>query len=156
MRNLSTVLDNTILIFQAFAAYRNNALKMREEHQKLKVEHDKLKDQLLQQQDTQTSDLQTEFDKILEEKRAKFEHLVDMYNNACSERDGLNERIQTIISAPEYKSFRERERREGNERAKKDKEAWNNIDDTDDEFSAFGVFPERKRTITDYEDNRLG
>ena len=137
-----------LLVFQAFAAYRNNALKMREEYIALKAEYEALKNQ------PQSNDeLQEEFDKILEEKRAKFENLVHLYKNVCNERDGLSDRIQIIINAPEYKPFRNRERQEANEKAKKDKEEWNNIDDIDDEFSAFGTFPERKQTQKHYDDD---
>ena len=66
----------------------------------------------------------------------------------------LTERIQIIIKSPEYRSFAERESREGRERAQKEKEAWNNIDNVNDEFSMFASVP-RRRTITDYEDERL-
>ena len=100
------------------------------------------------------NELKAEFDKILEEKRVKWENLVEMYESVCNERDGLTERIQIIINAPEYKSFAERESREGRERAQKEKEAWNNIDNVNDEFSMFASVP-RRRTITDYEDERL-
>lgn len=131
-----------------FIAYRERTVKLRNEYQKLKAEYEALKNQ------PQSNDeLQAEFDKILEEKRAKFENLVHLYKNVCNERDGLSERIRIIINAPEYKSFRNRERREGNERAKKDKEEWNIVDDTDDEFSAFGTFPERKQTQKHYDDD---
>ena len=78
-----------------------------------------------------------------------------MYESVCSERDGLTERIQIIINAPEYKSFAERESREGRERAQKEKEAWNIVDNTNDEFSMFASAP-RRRTITDIDDDRLG
>ena len=140
-----------LLVFQAFAAYRNNALKMREEYISLKIEYEELKSH--PQSNKSNDELQAEFDKILEEKRAKFENLVHLYKNVCNERDGLSDRIQTIISAPEYKPFRNRERQEANEKAKKDKEEWNIIDDTDDEFSAFGTFPERKQTQKHYDDD---
>ena len=137
------------LMITDFINYRERTIKLRDEYKKLQSEHEVLKDQ------PQTNnELQVEFDKILEEKRAKFEKLVQMYENVCNERDGLSERIQTIINADEYKSFRDRERREGNEKAKKEKEAWNNIDNVNDEFSMFASVP-RRRTITDYEDERL-
>lgn len=121
----------------------------------LQLENKQLKQQLSNQLQSNKSndELQAEFDKILDEKRAKFENLVHLYEKVCNERDGLSDRIQTIISAPEYKPFRNRERREGNERAKKDKEEWNIVDDTDDEFSAFGTFPERKQTQKHYDDD---
>ena len=137
-----------LLVFQAFVTYRNNALKMREEYISLKAEYEELKSH-----PHSNDELQAEFDKILEEKRAKFENLVHLYEKVCNERDGLSDRIQTIISAPEYKPFRNRERQEGSERAKKDKEEWNIVDDTDDEFSAFGTFPERKQTQKHYDDD---
>ena len=67
----------------------------------------------------------------------KFNNLLDKYKKVCNDRDGLKERIQIIIESPEYQSFRERERREGNKIAQKNKEAWNLEDNTDDEFPWF-------------------
>lgn len=121
----------------------------------LQLEYEQLKQQLKQQEPQSDNELRAEFDKILDEKRTKFENLVHLYENVCNERDGLTERIQIIIKSPEYKTFSERESREGRERAQKEKEAWNNIDNINDEFSMFESAP-RKKTITDYEDNRLG
>lgn len=145
---LKNIID---MMITDFIAYRERTIKLRSEYKKLKAEYEALKNQ------PQTNDeLKVEFDKILDEKRAKFENLVKIYKNVCNERDGLSERIQTIISADEYKPFRDRERREANEKAKKEKEAWNivdNADDTDDEFSVFGTFPERKQTQKHYEDD---
>lgn len=143
--DLKNVID---MMITDFIAYRERTIKMRDEYQKLKTEYEKLKSH-----PHSNEELQAEFDKILEEKRAKFENLVYLYEKVCNERDGLSDRIQTIISAPEYKPFRNRERQEGSERAKKDKEEWNIIDDTDDEFSAFGVFPERKQTQKHFDDD---
>ena len=147
------------LMVKDFIQYRGNALKMLDTFKKLKSDHEELKKQYNELQKAQSQpksndELQAEFDKILEKKRAKWENLVEMYENVCNERDGLTERIQIIINAPEYKSFSERESREGRERAKKEKEAWNNIDNINDEFSMFESAP-RRRTITDYEDERL-
>ena len=142
---LKNIID---MMITDFIAYRERTIKLRSEYKKLKAEYEALKNQ------PQTNDeLKAEFDKILDEKRAKFENLVHLYEKVCNERDGLSDRIQTIISAPEYKPFRNRERQEGSERAKKDKEEWNIIDDTDDEFSAFGTFPERKQTQKHYDDD---
>ena len=133
--DLKNIID---MMIDDFIAYRERTIKLRNEYKKIKEEYEELK-----KHPQSNEELQAEFDKTLEEKRAKFESLVKMYKNVCNERDGLSERIQTIISADEYKPFRERERREANEKAKKDKEAWNIIDDivddTDDEFSAFGT-----------------
>lgn len=131
--------------YDEYAALNDKYIALQLENKKLKQE--------LSNQPHSNEELQAEFDKILEEKRAKFENLVHLYEKVCNERDGLSDRIQTIISAPEYKPFRNRERREGNERAKKDKEEWNIVDDTDDEFSAFGTFPERKQTQKHYDDD---
>ena len=143
--DLKNIID---MMINDFIAYRERTIKLRDEYQKLKTEYEELKSH-----PHSNEELQEEFDKILEEKRAKFENLVHLYKNVCNERDGLSERIRIIINAPEYKSFRNRERQEGNERAKKDKEEWNNIDDIDDEFSAFGTFPERKQTQKHYDDD---
>ena len=132
-----------LLVFQAFAAYRNNALKMREEYIALKAEYEALKNQ------PQTNEeLQAEFDKILEEKRAKFESLVKKYTflegECMSARDKLNE----FKKSDEYKKYAERQRKASRLR---DKQMFE--DDTDDDFSAFGVFPERKQTQTHYDDD---
>lgn len=146
--DLKNIID---MMIADFIAYRERTIKLRDEYKKLKEEYEELKSH--PQSNQSNDELQAEFDKILEEKRAKFENLVHLYENVCNERDGLSDRIQTIISSPEYKPFRNRERREGNERAKKDKEEWNIVDDTDDEFSAFGTFPERKQTQKHYDDD---
>lgn len=147
--DLKNIID---MMINDFIAYRERTIKLRSEYKKLKAEYEELKSH-----PHSNDELQAEFDKILEEKRAKFENLVHLYEKVCNERDGLSDRIQTIISAPEYKPFRNRERQEGSERAKKDKEEWNIvddiIDDTDDEFSAFGTFPERKQTQKHYDDD---
>ena len=81
-------------------------------------------------------------------------NLVEMYESVCNERNGLSERIQIIIKSPEYKTFSERESREGRERAQKEKETWNIVDNVNDEFSMFASAP-RRRTITDIDDERL-
>ena len=146
--DLKNIID---MMINDFIDYRERTIKLRDEYKRLKAEYEELKSH--PHSNYSNDELQTEFDKILEEKRAKFENLVHLYEKVCNERDGLTERIQIIINAPEYKSFRNRERQEGNERAKKDKEEWNIIDDTDDEFSAFGTFPERKQTQKHYEDD---
>ena len=150
--DLKNIID---MMIADFIAYRERTIKLRDEYKKLKEEYEELKSHPHSNQSN--DELQAEFDKILDEKRAKFENLVHLYKNVCNERDGLSDRIRTIISSPEYKPFRNRERREANERAKKDKEEWNIIDDTDDdtddEFSAFGTFPERKQTQKHYEDD---
>ena len=142
---LKNIID---MMINDFINYRERTIKLRDEYKKLKEEYEELKSH-----PNSNDELQEEFDKILEEKRAKFENLVHLYKKVCNERDGLSERIRIIISAPEYKPFRNRERQEGSERAKKDKEEWNIVDDTDDEFSAFGIFPERKQTQKHYEDD---
>ena len=132
-----------LLVFQAFTAYRNNALKMREEYQKLKAEYEELK-----LHPHSNDELQAEFDKILEEKRAKFENLVKKYTflegECMSARDKLNE----FKKSDEYKKYAERQRKASRLR---DKQMFE--DDTDDDFSAFGVFPERKQTQTHYDDD---
>ncbi len=140
--------DNMEIKYDEYAALNDKYIALQLENKQLKQQ---LSNQL--QSNKSNDELQAEFDKILDEKRAKFENLVHLYEKVCNERDGLSDRIQTIISAPEYKPFRNRERREGNERAKKDKEEWNIVDDTDDEFSAFGTFPERKQTQKHYDDD---
>ena len=132
-----------LLVFQAFMAYRNNALKMREEYQKLKSEYEELKSH-----PHSNEELQEEFDKILEEKRAKFENLVKKYTflegECMSARDKLNE----FKKSDEYKKYAERQRKASRLR---DKQMF--VDDTDDEFSAFGTFPERKQTQKHYDDD---
>ena len=147
--DLKNIID---IMINDFIAYRERTIKLRNEYKKIKEEYEELK-----KHPHSNDELQAEFDKILDEKRAKFENLVHLYEKVCNERDGLSDRIQTIISAPEYKPFRNRERQEGSERAKRDKEEWNIvddiIDDTDDEFSAFGTFPERKQTQKHYDDD---
>lgn len=143
--DLKNIID---MMINDFIAYRERTIKLRNEYKKIKEEYEELK-----KHPQSNEELQAEFDKTLEEKRAKFENLVHLYEKVCNERDGLSDRIQTIISAPEYEPFRNRERQEGSERAKKDKEEWNIIDDTDDEFSAFGTFPERKQTQKHYDDD---
>ena len=143
--DLKNIID---MMINDFIAYRERTIKLRNEYKKLKAEYEALKNQ-----PQPNEELQAEFEKILDEKRAKFENLVHLYEKVCNERDGLSDRIQIIINAPEYKPFRNRERQEANEKAKKDKEEWNIIDDTDDEFSAFGTFPERKQTQTHYDDD---
>ena len=146
--DLKNIID---MMINDFIAYRERTIKLRDAYQKLKSEYEELKSHPHSNQSN--DELKAEFDKILDEKRAKFENLVHLYEKVCNERDGLSDRIQTIISAPEYKPFRNRERQEGSERAKKDKEEWNIVDDTDDEFSAFGTFPERKQTQKHYDDD---
>lgn len=143
--DLKNIID---MMINDFIAYRERTIKLRDEYQKLKIEYEELKSH-----PHSNDELQAEFDKILDEKRAKFENLVHLYEKVCNERDGLSDRIHTIINSPEYKPFRNRERQEGNERAKRDKEEWNIVDDTDDEFSAFGTFPERKQTQKHYDDD---
>lgn len=156
---LKSVID---LMVTDFMQYRGNALKMldvfkklKSDHEELQQQYNKLQAQQLNNHPQSNDELRAEFDKILEEKRVKWENLVEMYESVCNERDGLTERIQIIISAPEYKTFSERESREGRERAQKEKEAWNIVDDTNDEFSMFASAPRRK-TITDIDDDRLG
>ena len=122
--DLKNIID---MMINDFIAYRERTIKLRDAYQKLKIEHEELKSHPHSNQSN--DELKAEFDKILEEKRVKFENLAQLYKNVCNERDGLSDRIQTIISAPEYKPFRNRERREGSERAKKDKEEWNIVDD---------------------------
>jgi hypothetical protein len=141
--------------YDEYAALNNKYIALQLENKQLQQQYNKLQAQQLNNHPQSNDELRAEFDKILEEKRAKWENLVEMYESVCNERDGLTERIQIIINAPEYKSFAERESREGRERAKKEKEAWNNIDNINDEFSMFESAP-RRRTITDYEDERLG
>ena len=150
--DLKNIID---MMIADFIAYRERTIKLRDAYQKLKTEYEELKSHPHSNQSN--DELKAEFDKILEEKRTKFENIVHLYEKVCNERDGLSDRIQTIISAPEYKPFRNRERQEANEKAKKDKEEWNIVDDTDDdtddEFSAFGTFPERKQTQKHYDDD---
>ena len=130
-----------LLVFQAFAAYRNNALKMREEYIALKAEYEALKNQ------PQTNEeLQAEFDKILEEKRAKFENLVKKYTflegECMSARDKLNE----FKKSDEYKKYAERQRKASRLR---DKQMFE--DDTDG-FSSFEDVPMRQ-TQKHYDDD---
>jgi hypothetical protein len=163
-------LDVISFLLKEYCNYRIMTAKKKDEFFEMKVKYEEyaalndkyivlqLENKQLQQQlnnhPQSDNELKAEFDKILEEKRVKWENLVEMYESVCNERDGLTERIQIIINAPEYKSFAERESREGRERAQKEKEAWNNIDNVNDEFSMFASVP-RRRTITDYEDERL-
>ena len=113
----------------------------------LQLENKQLKQQLSNQPQS-NNDLQAEFDKILEEKRAKFENLVKKYTflegECMSARDKLNE----FKKSDEYKKYAERQRKASRLR---DKQMFE--DDTDDDFSAFGVFPERKQTQTHYDDD---
>ena len=130
-----------LLVFQAFAAYRNNALKMREEYIALKAEYEALKNQ------PQTNEeLQAEFDKILEEKRAKFESLVKKYTflegECMSARDKLNE----FKKSDEYKKYAERQRKASRLR---DKQMF---EDNTDGFSSFEDVPIRQ-TQKHYDDD---
>ena len=133
-----------LLVFQAFTAYRNNALKMREEYQKLKAEYEELK--LHPQSNQSNEELQAEFDKILEEKRAKIESLVKKYTflegECMSARDKLNE----FKKSDEYKKYAERQRKASRLR---DKQMFE--DDTDG-FSSFEDVPMRQ-TQKHYDDD---
>ena len=130
-----------LLVFQAFTAYRNNALKMREEYQKLKAEYEELKSH-----PHSNDELQAEFDKILEEKRATFENLVKKYTflegECMSARDKLNE----FKKSDEYKKYAERQRKASRLR---DKQMFE--DDTDG-FSSFEDVPMRQ-TQKHYDDD---
>ena len=133
-----------LLVFQAFTAYRNNALKMREEYQKLKAEYEELK--LHPQSNQSNEELQAEFDKILEEKRAKFENLVKKYTflegECMSARDKLNE----FKKSDEYKKYAERQRKASRLR---DKQMF---EDNTDGFSSFEDVPIRQ-TQKHYDDD---
>lgn len=124
-----------------FIAYRERTVKLRNEYQKLKTEYEALKNQ------PQTNEeLQAEFDKILEEKRAKFESLVKKYTflegECMSARDKLNE----FKKSDEYKKYAERQRKASRLR---DKQMFE--DDTDG-FSSFEDVPMRQ-TQKHYDDD---
>ena len=140
----SEYLGCLLLVFQAFTAYRNNALKMREEYLSLKIEYEELKSH--PQSNKSNDELQAEFDKILEEKRAKFENLVKKYTflegECMSARDKLNE----FKKSDEYKKYAERQRKASRLR---DKQMFE--DDTDG-FSSFEDVPMRQ-TQKHYDDD---
>ena len=138
--DLKNIID---MMINDFIAYRERTIKLRDAYQKLKTEYEELKSH-----PHSNEELQAEFDKILEEKRAKFENLVKKYTflegECMSARDKLNE----FKKSDEYKKYAERQRKASRLR---DKQMFE--DDTDDDFSAFGVFPERKQTQTHYDDD---
>ena len=130
-----------LLVFQAFTAYRNNALKMREEYQKLKAEYEELKSH-----PHSNEELQAEFDKILEEKRAKFESLVKKYTFLEGECMSAQDKLNEFKKSDEYKKYAERQRKASRLR---DKQMFE--DDTDG-FSSFEDVPMRQ-TQKHYDDD---
>lgn len=114
----------------------------------LQLENKQLKQQLSNQPQSNKSnnELQAEFDKILEEKRAKFESLVKKYTflegECMSARDKLNE----FKKSDEYKKYAERQRKASRLR---DKQMFE--DDTDG-FSSFEDVPMRQ-TQKHYDDD---
>ena len=129
-----------LLVFQAFAAYRNNALKMREEYIALKAEYEESQRQYkeIQSQPQSNEELQAEFDKILEEKRAKFENLVKKYTFLEGECMSAQDKLNEFKKSDEYKKYTERQRKASRLR---DKQMFE--DDTDG-FSNFEDVPMRQ------------
>ena len=136
--DLKNIID---MMINDFIAYRERTIKLRSEYKKLKAEYEALKNQ------PQTNEeLQAEFDKILEEKRAKFESLVKKYTflegECMSARDKLNE----FKKSNEYKKYAERQSKASRLR---DKQMFE--DDTDG-FSNFEDVPMRQ-TQKHYDDD---
>lgn len=150
---LKSVID---LMVTDFIKYRSLMSKLKNEHFALKDRYEKLKENEID--NVYKNIVNMMLNDFAGYRERVFQHF-DNKDNRIEELElenlALTERIQIIINAPEYKTFSERESREGRERAKKEKEAWNNIDNVNDEFSMFESAP-RRRTITDYEDDRLG
>ena len=151
--DLKSVID---LMVTDFMKYRSLMSKLKDEHFSLRDRYEKMKEEKADNVyknivDMMLSDFANYRERV-------FQHFDDKDNRIEElelENLALTERIQIIIKSPEYKSFAERENREGRERAQKEKESWNNIDNINDEFSMFASVPRRKM-ITDYDDDRLG
>lgn len=151
--DLKNVID---LMLTDFMKYRSLMSKLKDEHFALRDRYEKLKENKIDNIYKNIVDMM--LNDFMNYRKRVFQHFDDKDNRIEElelENLALTERIQIIIKSLEYKSFAERESREGRERAQKEKEAWNIVDDTNDEFSMFASAPRRK-TITDYEDDRLG
>lgn len=143
------------LMVTDFMKYRSLMSKLKNEHFVLRDRYEKLKEE--KPDDIYKNIVDMMLNDFTSYRERVFQHF-DKKDNKIEELElenlTLTERIQIIIKSPEYKSFAERESREGCERAQKEKEAWNIVDNPNDEFSMFTSAP-RRRTITDYEDERL-
>ena len=131
--------------FFAMKTKYNEYAALNDKYIALQLENKQLKQQLSNQPQS-NNDLQAEFDKILEEKRAKFESLVKKYTflegECMSARDKLNE----FKKSDEYKKYAERQRKASRLR---DKQMFK--DDTDG-FSSFEDVPMRQ-TQKHYDDD---
>ena len=136
--DLKNIID---MMINDFIAYRERTIKLRSEYKKLKAEYEALKNQ-----PQSNEELKAEFDKILKEKRAKFENLVKKYTflegECMSARDKLNE----FKKSNEYKKYAERQSKASRLR---DKQMFE--DDTDG-FSNFEDVPMRQ-TQKHYDDD---
>jgi len=136
--DLKNIID---MMINDFIAYRERTIKLRDAYQKLKTEYEELKSH-----PHSNEELQAEFDKILDEKRDKFENIVKKYTflegECMSARDKLNE----FKKSDEYKKYAERQRKASRLR---DKQMFE--DDTDG-FSSFEDVPMRQ-TQKHYDDD---